>query len=100
MTKLLNVQDHIDFLKNLQAEQLINMTTDTDNELVKKLKNEFIPFVEGMIIKEANQRDYFLSLHTEQGKFFAHYCQYSIEQLTDRLAEYENFVEKNEISGK
>jgi len=114
-SKLLNVQDHIDFLAQLQAEQPINMTTDNKITPIQLVTDEDVKdwvellnlnsnTIKGAIVRFKHsitmERSHIEHLKTlpqnETTKAFIHYCQYSIEQLTDRRAEYENYVEKNE----
>jgi len=97
MTKLLNVQDHIDFMAQLQKEQPINMTTEAiDQSFIKEIQSS-VGFMKYMMqIEHGHLRRLREYPQNETTKAFIHYCQYSIEQLTGRLAEYENFVEKNE----
>jgi nucleoid-associated protein YejK len=73
------------------------MLTTINQELLKQMKEVYIPMVKGMIEKEKAHLQYLQShQHDPEVKFFIDYSKYSIEQLTDRLAEYENWVEKND----
>lgn len=71
------------------------MLTTINQELLRQMKEVYIPMVKGMIGKEKDHLQE-LQKHQDQPevKFFIDYSKYSLEQLTDRLAEYENFVEK------
>lgn len=73
------------------------MTTTINQELLRQMKEVYIPLIKFLLTTE----DFHLSAlqkhqHDPEVKFFIDYSKYSIEQLTDRLAEYEDWVEKNE----
>jgi len=98
MTKLLNVQDHIDMMAKLQAEQPINMTTDAvDQSFIKETKETFIPAIKRMIEKESEHLEWLVKFkHLPQAKFFADDVFFRLEQFKQSLIEYENYVELNE----
>ena len=101
MTKLLNVQDTIDYISQLQAEQPINMTTEADKvvdqSFVKEMKETFMPAIKKMIEKESEHLEWLVKRkHMPQAKFFADDVFFRIEQFKQSLIEYENYVELNE----
>lgn len=78
------------------------MTTTINQELLKKMKEVYIPMVKGMLEKEITHLAYLINHigHDPEVKFFIDYSKYSIEQLTDRLAEYETWAERHELTTK